>query len=83
MYPEQIYLQSVISPLVSFPDDIRVDRKVDERGVLLELHLHREDMGKIIGKQGDTARALRRIMRQFGMMNESHIALKINEPTYD
>lgn len=80
MYPEQTYLTALISPLVAYPEDVRVDRKVDDRGVLLELHLNAEDMGKVIGKQGDTARALRRIMRQFGMMNDSHIALKINEP---
>lgn len=77
---EQTYLESIVIPLVSYPEDIRVERRVDERGVLLELHLNREDMGKVIGKQGDTARALRRIMRQYGMMNDSHIALKINEP---
>lgn len=80
MTPEQDYLRALISPLVAYPDDVRVDRRVDERGVLLELSINREDMGKVIGKNGDTARALRRIMRQYGMMIESHIALKINEP---
>lgn len=79
---EAIYIKSIVQPLVSYPEDVKVDRKVDERGVLIELSLNANDMGKIIGKQGETARALRRIMRQYGMINESHISLKINEPAY-
>jgi len=78
--PEVGYLYSVIKPLVSFPDKVEILRMVDDKGTLLELSLHKEDMGKVIGKQGDTARAIRKIIRQFAAINNRHIALKINEP---
>lgn len=79
MLPEQ-YLNEIVCPIVTFPSDVAVEKILDERGILLRLSVHKEDMGKIIGKQGETARALRSLMRQYGFQNNSHIALKINEP---
>jgi len=80
MQTEEMYLKTVISPLISFPDEIVIDKIIDDKGVLLSLTLHKEDMGKIIGKQGEMARALRRVLRQFGTLKEQSIALKILEP---
>lgn len=80
--PEKEYLFSIVIPLTA-TKDIRVDRTVDDKGVLLSLHLRKEDMGRVIGKQGETARSIRRLLRQFGLSNNMHVALKINEPTYE
>lgn len=74
------YLESIITPLVSFPDQVRINQSLDERGVLLSVTLDKEDMGKIIGKQGETARSIRRLVRQLGMANKQLISIKINEP---
>jgi len=79
MLPEQ-YLNDIVSPIVTFPSDVGIEKILDERGILLRLSVHKEDMGKIIGKQGETARALRSLMRQYGFQHNSHVALKINEP---
>lgn len=79
MNPQE-YLFAIVSPLVAHPDNIRIEHLVDDRGVLLTLNLSKEDMGPVIGKNGDTARAIRRLIRQYGMSNKAHVALKINEP---
>ncbi len=75
---EEQYLESIITPLLSSKPQI--EKKTDERGVLLTLSVCKADMGKIIGKNGDTARAIRRLLRQYGMNNQAIISLKINEP---
>lgn len=81
MKDETQYLESIVKPLVQQPDSVIVTHSVDERGVLMTLTVAKEDMGQIIGKQGDTARAIRRLLRQFGMTQEKRISIKINEPT--
>ncbi len=73
-------LQTIIRELVEHPEDSYVVRSVDEMGVLLSVHLHPEDMGKVIGRQGITAKSLRAIMRAIGMKNNSRINIKIVEP---
>lgn len=78
---EQDYTLRVICPLVANPLDVIVDRQVDDKGILLTIKLNKDDMGKIIGKQGETARAIRKIMHQYGATNGKHISVKINEPT--
>ena len=62
------------------PDDVKVDRIVDEMGVLLTLDVNSEDMGKIIGRSGNTAKAIRTLLRVVGMKNNARVNLKINEP---
>jgi len=74
------YLESIVKPLVKQPEDLKIESMTDDRGVLLTLSIARDDMGRVIGKQGDTARAVRRLIRQWGMSHETRIALKINEP---
>lgn len=70
----------IVKEIVEHPDDVKVDRKIDERGVLLELSINPEDMGKIIGKEGRTAKALRTLLRVLGAKNNARVNLKIIEP---
>lgn len=74
------FLEYVVKALVDRPDDVKVSRKVDEMGVLLTLDIHADDMGKIIGRSGNTAKALRTLLRVVGMKNNARVNLKINEP---
>lgn len=76
----QAFLEYVIKNLVDNPDDVRVHRTVDEMGVLMTLDLNPTDMGKIIGKKGATAKAIRTLLRVVGMRNNARVNLKINEP---
>src|SRR3990167_3958866 len=75
------FLEYVVKALVSYPDDIKIKRTVDEMGVLMTLDVHPDDMGKIIGRSGNTAKAIRILLRVMGMKNNARINLKINEPT--
>ena len=74
------FLEFLIKALVDNPDDVKVDRKVDEMGVLLSLKVNPEDMGQIIGKAGSTARAIRNLVRIVGLKNHARVNLKIEEP---
>ncbi len=74
------FLEFLIQSLVDNPKDVKVDRKVDEMGVLLSLHVNPEDMGQIIGKAGSTARAIRNLVRIVGLKNHARVNLKIEEP---
>ena len=80
MEQDQIFLEYVVKALVDNPNDVKVVRTVDEMGVLLTLTVHRDDMGKIIGRSGATAKAIRTILRVVGMKNEARVNLKIEEP---
>lgn len=77
---DQDFLEYLIKSLVDHPEDVMVDRKVDEMGVLLSLKVHPEDMGQIIGREGQTARAIRSLVRLVGLKNHARINLKIEEP---
>jgi predicted RNA-binding protein YlqC (UPF0109 family) len=74
------FLDYVVKTLVDNPDDVKIDRTVDEMGVLLTLSVHKDDMGKIIGRQGNTAKAIRILLRVVGMKNNARVNLKVNEP---
>jgi uncharacterized protein len=74
------FLEFIIKNLVDHPDDVKIDRKVDEMGVLLSLTVNPEDMGQIIGRQGATARAIRNLVRIVGLKNHARVNLKIEEP---
>ncbi|MDD4989997.1 MAG: KH domain-containing protein [Candidatus Pacebacteria bacterium] len=78
--PDKEFLEFLIKSLVDHPDDVEVDRKVDEMGVLLTLKVNPEDMGQIIGKAGSTARAIRNLVRIVGLKNHARVNLKIEEP---
>ena len=79
-HADQQFLEYVIKALVDNPDQVKVNRTVDEMGVLLTLEVGAADMGKIIGRQGNTAKAVRTLLRVVGMKNNSRVNLKINEP---
>ena len=74
------FLEYVVKSLVDKPEDVKIDRTVDEMGVLITLSVNAEDMGKIIGRQGNTAKAIRTLLRVIGMKNNARVNLKINEP---
>ncbi len=80
MQDDQQFLETVVKALVDHPDDVKINRTVDEMGVLLTLDVHAEDMGKIIGRSGNTAKAIRTLLRVVGMKNDARVNLKINEP---
>ncbi len=77
---DQQFLEQVVKALVDHPESVKINRTVDEMGVLLSLDVHAEDMGKIIGRSGNTAKAIRTLLRVVGMKNEARVNLKINEP---
>lgn len=74
------FLEYIVKSLVDNQDAVKVERTVDEMGVLLALKLDPADMGKIIGRAGTTAKAIRTILRAVGMKNHARINLKIEEP---
>lgn len=74
------FVEYVVKALVDNPNDVKVDRKVDEMGVLITLDINPDDMGKVIGRQGNTAKALRTLLRVVGMKHNARVNLKINEP---
>ena len=79
-YQDQEFLESLIKSLVDNPQDVKIVRKVDEMGVLMTLDVNPADMGKIIGRQGNTAKAIRTLLRVVGMKHNARVNLKINEP---
>jgi predicted RNA-binding protein YlqC (UPF0109 family) len=80
MEEDQEFLEYVVKKIVSHPDEVETDRTVDERGVLLNLSVHPDDMGHVIGRQGQTARALRTLLKIVGAKNNARVNLKIEEP---
>jgi len=77
---DQDFLEYVVKALVDNPDDVKVGRQVDEMGVLLTLDVNASDMGKVIGRSGNTAKAIRILLRVVGMKNNARVNLKINGP---
>jgi predicted RNA-binding protein YlqC (UPF0109 family) len=77
---DQAFVEYVVKSIVDNPDAVVVTRSVDDRGVLLELTVDPEDMGKIIGKAGATAKALRTLLRVLGAKSDARFNLKITEP---
>jgi hypothetical protein len=79
-HQDKAFLEYVVKSLVDHPEEVKVDRVVDEMGVLITLDVHPEDMGKIIGRSGNTAKAIRTLLRVVGMKHNARVNLKINEP---
>lgn len=77
---DQQFLDYVVKGLVDNPNDVKITRTVDEMGVLMTLEVNAADMGKVIGRAGNTAKAIRTLLRVVGMKNNSRVNLKINEP---
>lgn len=77
---DQEFLEYVVKGIVDNPDDVQVDRRVDEMGVLLSLRVNQQDMGQVVGRQGSTAKAIRTLLRIVGMKHNARVNLKIEEP---
>ena len=77
---DQEFVEFIVKALVDHPEDVKTDRSVDEMGVLITLNLNPEDMGQVIGRQGQTAKAIRTLLRVVGAKHKSRVNLKINEP---
>lgn len=74
---DQQFVEYIVKSLVGHPDDVVVDRVVDEKGVLLTLTVNPEDLGRVIGKRGATAQSLRSLLRALGTKNDARYNLKI------
>lgn len=77
---DQQFIEYIVKSLVSKPDAVVIDRRVDEKGVLLELHVDPEDLGRVIGKRGATAQSLRTLLRALGTKQDARLNLKIIDP---
>ena len=77
---DQEFLEFLVKTIVSNPDKVSAERTVDERGVLLTLDIAPEDMGYVIGRKGQTAQAIRTLLKIVGAQNNARVNLKINEP---
>ena len=74
---DQQFVEFIVKSLVSKPDEVKVERRIDEKGVLLELTVDPEDLGRVIGKRGATAQSLRTLLRALGTKNDARYNLKI------
>jgi len=74
---DQQFVEYIVKSLVGHPDDVTVERVIDEKGVLLSLTVNPEDLGRVIGKRGVTAQSLRTLLRALGTKNDARYNLKI------
>ncbi len=74
---DQQFVEFIVKSLVSKPDEVSIERRIDEKGVLLELTVDPEDLGRVIGKRGATAQSLRTLLRALGTKNDARYNLKI------
>ncbi len=77
---DQEFLEFLVKSIVDHPDDVKIERKVDELGVLLSLRVNSQDMGQVVGRQGATAKAIRSLLRIVGIKHDARVNLKIEEP---
>ncbi|OHB20795.1 MAG: hypothetical protein A2939_02415 [Parcubacteria group bacterium RIFCSPLOWO2_01_FULL_48_18] len=77
---DQEFLEYLIKSIVDYPDDVKVVRKIDEMGVLLTLSVNAQDMSKVIGRGGATAKSVRSLLRIVGIKHNARVNLKIEEP---
>lgn len=80
--PDEVltYLDMTIKALVDKPEDVHIVKTIDEMGVLMTVDVDGEDMGKLIGRQGATAKSIRTLLRVVGMKHNQRVNMKINEP---
>ena len=80
MHTDQPFLEYVVKSLVNHPEDVKTTREIDDRGVKITLYVNPEDMGYIIGRQGQTARALRILLKIVGAKEDARVSMVIYEP---
>lgn len=78
--PIEKYLADIIRPLLTNPTASTITQSIDDMGILLTLQVAPEDMGPIIGKSGETAKAIRHLLRIAGVKQNARVSVKINEP---
>ena len=74
---DQQFVEYIVKTLVNNPEKVSVERKIDEKGVLLSLSVDPEDVGRVIGKRGATAQSIRTLLRALGTKNDARYNLKI------
>ncbi|MBD3360968.1 KH domain-containing protein [Candidatus Peregrinibacteria bacterium] len=77
---DQEFVEYIVKQIVEKPEEVEIERSVDEMGVLITLKVDKDDMGKIIGKNGQTAKSIRTLLRVIGSKNNARVNLKIVEP---
>ncbi|MBU1126475.1 MAG: KH domain-containing protein [Patescibacteria group bacterium] len=80
MEQDQQFVESIVKEIVNHPEDVRTERTIDERGVLITLFINQEDMGYVIGRSGQTARSIRTLLKIVGAKQNARVNLKIHEP---
>lgn len=80
MEADQAFVEFVVKSIVDNPDAVKTERRVDEMGVLITLFVNQNDLGQVIGRQGQTAKAIRTLLRVVGAKNAARVNLKIDEP---
>lgn len=80
MEQDQAFVEYIVKALVDRPEDVKTERVVDEMGVLITLHINPQDMGQVIGRMGQTAKAIRTLLRVVGAKHKARVNLKIHEP---
>ena len=76
----QAFLENIVKALVDHPEAVKIEKTLDEMGVLLTLHIDHRDMGLVVGRQGTTIKAIRTLLRVVGLKNRARINLKLEEP---
>lgn len=77
---DQEFVEYIVKGIVNNPSDVRTERSIDERGVLITLFINPDDMGYVIGRSGQTARSIRTLLKIVGAKNNARVNLKIDEP---
>lgn len=80
MNQDQSFIEYVVKSIVNHPQDVKTERTIDDRGVKITLYVNAEDMGYVIGRQGQTARALRILLKIVGAKENARVSLVIYEP---
>lgn len=80
MEADQQFVETLVRAIVNNPNDVKSTRTIDERGVLITLDINSTDMGYVIGRQGQTARSIRTLLKIVGAKHNARVNLKINEP---
>jgi predicted RNA-binding protein YlqC (UPF0109 family) len=79
-YSDVQFVEMIVKAIVNHPEDVSTERTIDERGVLITLKIHPEDMGYVIGRKGQTARSIRTLLKIVGAKSNARVNLKIYEP---
>lgn len=80
MEKDREFLEYIVKSLVNHPEDVQIERTVDDRGVLLRLKVHPDDMKIVIGRKGSTVRGIKTILRMIGFKNKQRVSLSVVEP---